>query len=144
MLGEIIVFDHVNPFFRVSWKNNLLVKPSAAALRERPPLPCCAQPETRLPLCFDTDLGVLVSGWWASPAFFCFRWISHDCLRVAPWSHLPTLHHRWSKRLSVRPRHGSILGFCELMQGRFPWGGWLGSQESSSGQTSFLVKHLCE
>lgn len=56
-----------------------------------------------------------------------------------PWSHRPTLHYRWSKRLSARPRHSSILGFCELMQRRFPWGGWLGSEVSSSGQTSFLV-----
>lgn len=71
------------------------------------------------------------------------QWISHGFLREVPWSHPQTLHYRWSKRLSARPRHGSILGFCELMQRRFPWGGWLGSEVSSSGQTSFLVNHVC-
>lgn len=47
------------------------------------------------------------------------QWISHDFLREVPWSHPQTLRYRWSKRLSARPRHGSILGFCELMQRRF-------------------------
>lgn len=77
--------------------------------------------------------------------FCCLpRWILHDFFWEVPWSHPQMLHYRWSKRLSARPHHGGVLGFCELMQRRFPWGRWLGSEVSSCGQTSFLVNHVCE
>lgn len=71
-------------------------------------------------------------------AFFFFgpQWISHDFLqRDAVKSSANTLLQ--VVKTSARPRHGNILASCELMQRRFPWGWQLGSELSSSGQTSF-------
>lgn len=123
-----------------------------------PPLPCYAKSETMLPLfrCFSNDQNgtlrhpllffscFLVSGRRARPClffFFCRQWISHCFLRGLPWSHPPTLHYRWSKRLClfahVTAAVSRLWVFCELRQRRVSMKR-LCSELSSSGQTSFL------
>jgi len=106
-----------------------------------PPLPRHAEAETTLPLCFSNDQNGRL--WQGRPfsAVNGFHTASSPRASVKSSANTPLQVVDASACFCSPTSRQPVLALRELKQRRFPWRGRLGSQASSSGQTSFSVKN---